>query len=93
MESVKISSKGRIVIPKSLRELHRIHAGDSFIITAVEELRFKPVPTTGKSNLKAVAGMLHRPGGKKLSETQLARRVAAHLRNKDKASKDGCRRH
>ena len=88
METVKVSSKGQIVIPKSLRESHRIHTGDSFIITAVgEELHFRPAPATGKSSLKAIAGMLHRPGAKKLSEKQLAQRITAHLHKEDQISK------
>lgn len=88
METVKVSSKGQIVIPKSLRESHRIHTGDSFIVTTVgDELRLKPAPAAGQSSLKAVAGMLHRPGAKKLSDKQLEQRISAHLRDEDKASK------
>lgn len=88
METVKVSSKGQVVIPKSLRESHRIHTGDSFIVTSIgDELRFKPAPTSGQSSLKVVAGMLHRPAAKKLSDKQLEQRIAAHLRDEDKASK------
>lgn len=87
METVKISSKGQIVIPKSLRESHRIHTGDSFIVTAVgDELRFRPAPTAGQSSLKSVAGMLHRPGTKKISDKQLEQHIVARLRDEDKAS-------
>jgi AbrB family looped-hinge helix DNA binding protein len=88
METVKVSSKGQVVIPKSLRESHRIHTGDSFIITAVgDELHLKPAPTAGQSSLKSVAGMLHRPGTEKLSDKQLEQRISARLRDEDKASK------
>ena len=72
METVKVSSKGQIVIPKSLRDANRIHTGDSFVVTVVgDELRLKPAPTVGQTSLKSVAGMLHRPGAKKLSDRQL----------------------
>lgn len=88
METVKVSSKGQVVIPKTLRESHRIHAGDSFIITAVgDELHLKRAPAAGQSSLKSVAGMLHRPGMKKLSDKQLEQRISARLRDEDKASK------
>ena len=88
METVKVSSKGQIVIPKSLRDSHSIHAGDSFIVTAVgDELRLKPVPAAGQASLKSVAGMLHRPGAKKLSDKQLQLGIAARLRGEDKASR------
>ncbi len=88
METVKVSSKGQVVIPKSLRESHRIHTGDSFIVTAVgDELRFKPAPATGISSLKTVAGMLRRPTTTKPSDKQLARSIARRLRDEDQASK------
>ena len=88
METVKVSSKGQIVIPKSLRESHHIHTGDSFIVTAVgDELRLKHAPAAGQSSLKSVAAMLHRPAVKKLSDKQLEQRIAARLRDDDKASK------
>ena len=54
MEAVKVSSKGRAVIPKSLRESHRIHIGDNCIVTTVgDELHFKPAPAEGQSTLKS----------------------------------------
>lgn len=88
METVKVSSKGQIVIPKALRDSRRIHTGDSFIIMAVgDELHLKPAPSVGQSNLKAVAGMLHRPGTKILSDKQLEQRISSRLRDADKASK------
>jgi len=88
METVKVSSKGQIVIPKSLRDSHRIYTGDSFIITAVgDELHLKPAPAAEQSSLKSVAGMLYRPGTKKLSDKQLEQRISAHLRDEDKAGK------
>ena len=84
----QVSSKGQIVIPKSLRESHHIHTDNSFIVTAVgDELRLKHAPAAGQSSLKSVAGMLHRPAVKKLSDKQLEPSVAARLRHEDKSSK------
>ena len=88
METVKVSSKGQIVIPKPLREAHRIHTGDSFVVTSVgDELHFKPAPASGKTSLKEVAGMLHRRGRHKVSEAEVARRIAANLHKEDEAGK------
>ena len=88
METVKISSKGQVVIPKSLRDSHHIRTGDSFVVTSIgDELRFKPTVADGQSSLKSVAGMLHRPATKKFSDKQLDQRIASHLRDEDKASK------
>jgi AbrB family looped-hinge helix DNA binding protein len=88
METVKVSSKGQVVIPKSLRESHRIRTGDSLIITAVgDELHLKPAPSVQQSNLKSVAGMLYRAGTIKVSDKQLEKRISARLHDEDKASK------
>lgn len=88
METVKVSSKGQIVIPKSLRETHHIRSGDKFIVTAVgDELRLKPASAGKQSSLKAVAGMLRRTGAKKPTDKQIEARIAATLRKADEASK------
>ena len=87
MEEVKVSSKGQIVIPKSLRDAHHIRTGDRFVVSSVgHELRFRPAPTLAKTRLKSVAGMLHRPGLTKLSATELERRLAEQLLAEDAAT-------
>jgi AbrB family looped-hinge helix DNA binding protein len=88
METVKVSSKGQIVIPKSLRDAQSIQTGDQFIVTSVDgELRFKPALARSKVKLKSVAGMLRGAGIQKLSERELERRIASELRGQDAASK------
>lgn len=43
METVKPSSKGQVVIPKSIRDAFHLHAGDEFVVTAVGgEIRLRP---------------------------------------------------
>ncbi|MGO8756333.1 MAG: AbrB/MazE/SpoVT family DNA-binding domain-containing protein [Gallionellaceae bacterium] len=88
METVKVSSKGQIVIPKSLRDAHHIHAGDRFIVSSVAgELHLKPASAIVESTLKSVAGMLHRTGAKKLAEKEIERRIKLKLLSEDAASK------
>jgi AbrB family looped-hinge helix DNA binding protein len=88
MEVVKVSSKGQIVIPKSLRLSQRINTGDSFLVVAEgNELRFKPAQADAKASLAAVSGILHRPKAKQLKEKQVATRIANKLRKADSASK------
>lgn len=45
METVKVSSKGQIVIPKEMREAQGITAGTQFVVSAVgDEIRLRPAP-------------------------------------------------
>lgn len=88
METVKVSSKGQIVIPKSLRTSQRINTGDSFVVTAEgKELRFKPTSAPDSTTLQMVAGILHAPGKKKVSAKQVTKAISARLRKQDAASK------
>jgi len=88
METVKMSSKGQIVIPKTLRDRHHIRTGDRFVVSSVgEELRFKPAPAIDPVDLASVAGMLHRAGMKKLDDADIERRISAQLLADDAATK------
>lgn len=89
MDTVKVSSKGQVVIPKSLRESHRIDAGTELTITAVgEELRLKPVRKTGRPvTLKQVAGLLRRKGVRAPTDKTEAAAIGRMLVEQDEASK------
>ncbi len=85
METVKISSKGRIVIPKSMRDSHQLQAGVEFII--LEEgnsLRLVPTTKFKQSTVDEVGGILHRAGRSPISDDDMR----AVLRAKAKASDD-----
>ncbi len=88
METVKVSSKGQVVIPKALRESHHIDAGTELIITAVgEELRLKPVKAGRQATLKQVAGVLLRKGGRLPAGKEEAAAIGRMLVEQDEASK------
>lgn len=88
METVKVSSKGQVVIPKSLRQSHHIDAGTELIITAVgEELRLKPVKAGRQATLRQVAGVLQRKGARKSSGAEEAAAIGRLLVGLDEASK------
>lgn len=88
METVKVSSKGQVVIPKSLRESHHIDAGTELIITAVgEELRLKPVKAGRQATLKQVAGVLLRKGSRLPTDKEQAAAIGRMLVEQDEASK------
>ncbi len=45
MKTVKLLTKGQIVIPKDIRESHHLAAGTEFVITFMgDEIRLKPIP-------------------------------------------------
>jgi AbrB family looped-hinge helix DNA binding protein len=88
MDTVRVSSKGQIVIPKAIRESRHIKAGTEFVISAVgDELRLTPAPTYEKTSIKAAAGILQRPGRKYLGEEETKRAIGRMIGSKDKAGK------
>jgi AbrB family looped-hinge helix DNA binding protein len=88
MDTARISSKGQIVIPKAIRDAHRIRTGDRFTVYSVgNELRLKPVEASIPTSLKEVAGMLHQAGRKKVSDAEIERRIARQLLAEDAATK------
>ena len=85
METVKVSSKGQVVIPKSIREAHRITAGTALVVTTVgDEIRMKPALDIEPTTIGEVAGYLYRSGRKKLSDSVTRRRIAAMQKARDR---------
>jgi hypothetical protein len=67
---------------------HSIPTGDRFIVSSNgDELRLTPAPEFTLTSLDAVAGMLHRPGRKKLSDAEIERRIARQILAEDAATK------
>lgn len=88
METVKVSSKGQIVIPKALRESRHIKTGTELTISIVgDELRLAPVPSIRKSSIKSAAGILYRPGRKYLGDAKTKRAIGRMMEARDKATK------
>lgn len=59
METTKLSSKGQVVIPKSLRSMHRWDTGLEFmVIDTGDGLLLKPRGPFTPTELSEVAGML-----------------------------------
>jgi AbrB family looped-hinge helix DNA binding protein len=90
MERVTVSSKGQVVIPKSLRDTHNIRTGDQFFVSTVGgELRFRPAPAISETRLESVAGMLKQASTGKLDDAEVEKRIRARLRTEDEATKPG----
>ncbi len=59
METTKISSKGQVVIPKSLRVAHHWEAGQELVVVDVGEgILFKPKSPFEETNINEVAASL-----------------------------------
>lgn len=90
METVTLSSKGQLVIPRNVRAAAHLQAGDSFEVRYLEgEIRLKPVSLTKASTLDEVAGCLSKlasPTNKPLSEAQTHAAIKARLKAKDTAT-------
>jgi AbrB family looped-hinge helix DNA binding protein len=90
METVKVSSKGQVVIPKSIREAHRITAGTALVVTSVgDEIRMKPALGIEPTTVAEVAGCLYRKGRKKLTDSETKRRIAEMLKARDRKAHRG----
>ena len=59
MDTVKLSSKGQIVIPKEIREAKHFTAGTEFLVSCVErEIRLTPAPVFPRTKVENGLGML-----------------------------------
>jgi AbrB family looped-hinge helix DNA binding protein len=81
METVTMSSKGQLVIPKGLRLSANLQPGDQLAVSYVGgEIRLRPLPAPATSSLDAVAGCLAKPGHQRLSDEQTQTAIKARLK-------------
>ncbi len=83
-----MSSKGQIVIPKSLRDSHHLQPGVEFVI--LEEgnsLRLVPAANVKKATVDEVGGILHRAGRVPMSDDDMRTALRARAKANDEASK------
>ena len=88
METVKLSSKGQIVIPKEIREAQHLATGTEFFVSYVEgEIRLTPAPVFPKTKVEDGLGMLARKGGRRLGDEATRRAIGGMLKERDAATK------
>ncbi len=89
METVKLSPKGQIPIPKGILEAGHLMPGTEFNVSLVgSEIRIRPAEKTPPSKLNAVAGCLHRPDRVALTQEQTEQAIGEMLANQDRASRE-----
>jgi bifunctional DNA-binding transcriptional regulator/antitoxin component of YhaV-PrlF toxin-antitoxin module len=77
-----------VVIPKEIREAGHLEPGMAFTVVYEDgQIRMIPVPVLKHSTYQEVAGCLHKPSRKPLSEAQQKAAIAQMLKSKDGASK------
>lgn len=87
METVTLSSKGQLVIPKQVRMLANLSAGDEVQVRFLEgEIRLRPVTHAKATRLDEVAGCLSSAAQKPGSDAQVHAAIKARLKAEDTAT-------
>jgi AbrB family looped-hinge helix DNA binding protein len=84
VETVKLSTKGQLVIPKELREAHHLAVGTEFVVSFVgDEIRLTPLPMFPRATVAHAAGLLARRGRNGPSEEQSRASISKTLKARD----------
>ena len=88
METVKLSSRGQIAIPKQIREVAHLTEGMEFaVVFEGEEIKLRPVPIIQTTTHNEAAGCLYRASRKTLSEAETEAAIGNLLQDQDNATK------
>jgi len=88
VETVKLSSRGQIVIPKEVRETAHLTEGMEFSVVYVDgQIRLTPVPMVAPTTHAQAAGCLYQPERQPMSESQQKAAIGRMLKAQDDASK------
>lgn len=88
MDTVKLSSKGQIVIPKEARDAHQLAPGMEFSVLFVgDEIRLKPLPMYPPTTVAQGAGLLAKARRKPKSAQETALAIGDLLKQTDEATK------
>ncbi len=88
METVKLSSKGQIVIPKNIRDDLHLPAGTEFVISRTATgLTLTPTAIFPTTSVRDVRGILAKRGRHLPPEAELKASIKARLKARNDASK------
>lgn len=89
MDTVKLSSKGQIVIPKSMRDDMHLPPGTEFVISvSATGITLTPKTLFPKATVREVRGYLSKHGRTLPSDTAIKDSIKARLKAQDDASKE-----
>lgn len=87
METVKLSTKGQVVIPKEIREAGRLEPGMELAVVFLDgQVRLTPIPAVRPATFQEVAGCLHRPGRTTMDEARQKTAIGRLIKARDDAS-------
>lgn len=82
METTKLSSKGRIVLPKAVREAHRWQPGTEFTVEDTGDgILLRPARSIAATRIEDVAGRLRVDGPARTFE-EMERAIAAEVKER-----------
>jgi AbrB family looped-hinge helix DNA binding protein len=88
METIRLSTKGQLVIPNEIRKAHHLAAGTEFMVSFVgAEIRLTPVPSFPKSTVAEVAGLLAKRGRKAVADKTTQDKIRASIKARDAATR------
>ncbi|MEO7622158.1 MAG: AbrB/MazE/SpoVT family DNA-binding domain-containing protein [Gallionella sp.] len=88
METVKLSTKGQLVIPKEIRKAHHLAVGTEFMVSFVgAEIRLTPLPIFPRTSAADAAGILAKRGQKKISAAKTRTKISKTLKARDAATR------
>lgn len=88
METVKLSSKGQIVIPKSIRDDLHLPPGTEFVISMTATgLSLTPTAVFPKTKIREVRGVLAKKGRVLGDEADIKASIKARLKTRYDTSK------
>ena len=88
METVKLSTKGQLVIPKEIRKAHHLAVGTEFMVSFVgAEIRLTPLPMFPRTTVADAAGLLAKRGRKGMSEAKTRASISKILKARDAATR------
>jgi antitoxin PrlF len=76
MRSATVTSKGQVTIPKEIRDLLRVKAGDllDFVVDSKGKVEIRP----GTLQLSDLKGLLHRPGRRPVTIEEMEKAILGH---------------
>jgi AbrB family looped-hinge helix DNA binding protein len=84
METTQLSTKGQIVLPKSIRDAHAWRPGAKFTVEETKDgILLRPVPLFPRTTIDQVIGCLKPPKGMKPpTEAQMRAAIARGVRER-----------
>jgi AbrB family looped-hinge helix DNA binding protein len=84
METVSLSSKGQLVIPKAVRDSAKISSGSVLEVRYEDgEIRLRPVAPAVATTLEEVSGCLAKPGRKPRDAAETRAAIKARLKTRN----------